>query len=189
MVGGSVAGAGNVISGNQIHGVYIENLLTTGDILLGNFIGTDASGETAIGNQGNGVLVRDSSNNQIGLAGVAGARNIISGNKSDGVIIFGALATGNAVRNNEIGTDALGTSALPNGGVGVFVFDAPNATIGGVTPLSGNVIAGNLDQGVEVFGEQSSARLSSATRSGWTPPGLAPWAMAATASRSATPPT
>ena len=56
--------------------------------IQGNFIGTDVSGTLDLGNSGDGVRINDSSGNTIGGT-AAGARNIISGNNSDGVELQG----------------------------------------------------------------------------------------------------
>ena len=95
----------------------------------GNFIGTDASGVDGQGNGTDGIFVAASSNNTIGGT-TPGARNVISGNGSVGVQIFGLRgsgpdarpqtgddtlelpATGNLIQGNLIGTDPTGTRAV-----------------------------------------------------------------------------
>ena len=52
-----------------------------------------------------GVYINNAANNTIGGT-AASARNIISGNTNDGVYVTGALATGNAIQGNFIGTNA-----------------------------------------------------------------------------------
>ena len=101
MIGGhndpnaSLIGAGNVISGNDSGGVVIargpkfpQGEPATSNVLLGNFIGTDATGQARIGNFGDGVLISTGSN-QIGDASIAGD-NVISGNVGDGLVLQGA---------------------------------------------------------------------------------------------------
>ena len=58
-------------------------------------------------------IVDSASNNTIGGT-AAGARNVISGNGSDGVVFIDGSATGNLVAGNYIGTDVTGTMALGN---------------------------------------------------------------------------
>ena len=102
MIGGyndpnaTIIGAGNVISGNDSGGVVIargpkfpQGEPATSNVLLGNFIGTDATGQARIGNFGNGVLISTGSN-QIGDASRAGD-NVISGNVGDGLVLQGAI--------------------------------------------------------------------------------------------------
>jgi titin len=108
----NVLGAGNLIASNSGNGVLIEaqtpGSAVTGNVVEGNFIGTDAAGDKGIGNGAGGVvLTKAASNNTIGgLA--AGAGNVISGNKGDGVQISGNGTSGNLIQGNLIGTDATG---------------------------------------------------------------------------------
>ena len=65
-VGGTAAGAGNLISGNSVIGVYIDGSTTTANLVAGNFIGTDITGTLAIANRQGVVDLRWRSNNTIG---------------------------------------------------------------------------------------------------------------------------
>ena len=49
VVGGTVPGAGNVISGNAVNGVELNGAGTTGNVVAGNTIGLNAVGDTARG--------------------------------------------------------------------------------------------------------------------------------------------
>ena len=60
-----------------------------------------------------------------------------------GVHISGSGATGNKVVGNYIGTDASGTQKLGNFVFGVYIYDAPNNTVGGTTTAERNVISRN----------------------------------------------
>jgi CSLREA domain-containing protein len=97
-VGGTTAGEGNVISGNGFHGVQIYGSEATGNRVQGNFIGTDRDGAALLGNRGEGVWILRASNNTIGGT-VAGARNVISGNRY-GVEI--ESDTGYSARDNRV---------------------------------------------------------------------------------------
>ena len=113
----------NVISGNGANGVEIEaTSLTPGNIVRGNFIGTNASG-TAIaaspnfginGNGFYGVEINGSPANRIGGPGL-GAKNVISGNGLHGVRITGTAAINNVVQGNYIGTDVTGRASAHSG--------------------------------------------------------------------------
>jgi hypothetical protein len=140
-IGGTLNGAGNVVSGNSGFGILIQSG-SSGSQVQGNNIGTDVTGSIAVANQGFGVTVAGP-NNTIG-GSVAGARNVISGNSGGGVDIS---ASGVALQGNYIGTNAAGTSALANSNDGVFVF-ASNDTVGGTATGAGNVISGNSTAGV-----------------------------------------
>ena len=147
-VGGTAAGAGNLISGNGSSGVFLDGFHVANNSVQGNLVGTDAAGSFSIPNTSIGVLVTGP-NNLIGGA-AAGARNVISGNgPSTGFGLGVALGTssGNVVRGNLIGVNALQTAPLPNGNAGV-VLGGANNVIGGTGPGEANVIAFNGFSGV-----------------------------------------
>jgi hypothetical protein len=153
-IGGTSPDARNIISGHQFNGVILADPSTDGNIVAGNYIGTDASGTVGLGNLGQGVLIDNgASNNMIG-GGTPGAANVISGNQLSGIEIQDAGTSGNLVVGNFIGTDATGTAALGNGGDGVDLQGgASTNTIGSdLKDAPPNVISGNLGQGIEIAG-------------------------------------
>ena len=147
-VGGTTAGARNLISGNGGAGILIASTGASSNLVQGNEIGTDVTGAVALGNAGSGVSVY-SANNTIGGPSPA-ARNLISGNGLDGINLTNAAATGNLVQGNFIGTDVTGASKLGNARFGVVInsvidSDSPagsNNTIGGSATGAGNLISG-----------------------------------------------
>ncbi|HYT90700.1 MAG TPA: hypothetical protein VEL76_18475 [Gemmataceae bacterium] len=128
MIGGTVAGAGNVISGNGLHGVFLTDPGTTGNRVQGNEIGTDASGLVPVPNAGAGVFVSNSaSNNTIGAAaaatptsGPAPGGNLIADNDGKGVVIGFGLA------DNAVGNAFVGNVIFANGGAGGIGIDLGN---------------------------------------------------------------
>ncbi len=150
-IGGTVAGADNVISGNGNWGVWITGAGTTGVVVQGNLIGTDLTGTVAFGNLFAGVQI-DSGALEDTIGGVtAGAGNVISGNDQDGVVITGQGSNDNQIAGNDIGTDRTGTATVPNDGAGILVeTGASNNTIGGSTADAGNLITDNSGPGVVV---------------------------------------
>jgi titin len=154
-IGGSASGAGNLISGNGEDGVHIMGVNATGNVVLGNYIGTNHDGSAALGNQRHGVIVDQVSQNTVGGT-TAAERNIISGNAANGVAIKGTTAISNTVRGNYIGTDASGIAAVPNSASGVLIESAPNNTIGGTAISDRNLIAGNGADGIFILGSSSS---------------------------------
>ena len=141
--------AGSTITGLAIGGFSQSGIYVASDnnTLSGNMIGLNASGTTAIANTV-GVTVSNGTNNTIGGTS-ASARNIISGNSSDGIVITGATAANNAIKGNYIGTDATGSIGLGNGGSGINIASSAGMnTIGGNTSGAGNVISGNTSYGV-----------------------------------------
>jgi CSLREA domain-containing protein len=155
-IGGTTPAARNVISGNRFAGVRIVGNTAspaTGNLVEGNFIGTDTSGKAANGNGCcgsaaplGGVEVSGGNANTIGGA-AAGARNVISGNGSGLHLDNGAQS--NVVQGNFIGVGADGVTPVPNTGFGVEVRSSDNLA----PPLgpgqanepatSGNVIGSN----------------------------------------------
>ena len=150
-IGGTTAAARNVISGNTSDGVYIYG--TGGNKVLGNFIGTNASGTRAVRNGDSGVNIDRAPNNVVGGT-QAGERNVISGNFV-GVLVEGASATGNRVLGNFVGTDKNGTAPLGNYH-GVIVTGASGNTIGGMAAGARNVISASQFYGVGVFGDTAT---------------------------------
>lgn len=136
----------NLISGNGSYGVYLGGGNANGNVLRGNFIGTNENGTAAIPNDQAGVLVESAANTIIGGTQVAD-RNVISGNGDYGVAINGASA-GTVVRGNYIGVASNGNSALGNNGAGVSVTGANGIQIGGSAAGAGNVISGNTGSGL-----------------------------------------
>ena len=154
-IGGTTAGAGNVISGNFVDGV---NISVSSDIVVaGNVIGLNAAGSAALGNSDDGIWLSLVTDSTIGGTTVDG-RNIISGNLHYGVEFSNADETGNVVEGNFIGTDVTGTTGFDKSGnplgntTGIYVRGVTFITIGGTTPGSGNLISGNVQYGVELFG-------------------------------------
>jgi titin len=66
LIGGTQAGAGNVISGNTGAGIAVTAAATQNNEIKGNFIGTDITGLIPLGNGTFGVSVFDSSYTVIG---------------------------------------------------------------------------------------------------------------------------
>ncbi|MEJ7590085.1 MAG: hypothetical protein WKF77_00900 [Planctomycetaceae bacterium] len=108
-IGGVSSASGNVISGNSGVGVLITGSGTAGNTVLGNYIGTNASGTSLIRNASTNVRIDNARNNVIGGT-AAGSRNVIAGS-SDNIWILGAGSTGNRVEGNYLGLNAAGDTA------------------------------------------------------------------------------
>jgi titin len=149
-IGGTVSSATNVISGNSTVGVEIGGSTTHNDTVEGNAIGTNAARTKAIANAAGVLITAGAASNTIGGT-TARAENLISGNTNDGIDISGAKL--NRIEGNRIGTNTLGTVAVPNGSRGVSVSNGSSGnTIGGATSGTGNLISGNSFLGVDVAG-------------------------------------
>ena len=155
-IGGTNAGEGNLISGNGDAGVYLLN--GGGNRILGNRIGTSATGANNLGNGNNGVSLYNSSGNLIGGES-PGSRNIISGNRGSGIYLFGDASKSNVVQGNLIGTDITGKFRLSNAGDGITIFNASGNSIGGTAAAQGNLLSGNGLAGLYLNGVGASNNL------------------------------
>ncbi len=153
-IGGTAAGSGNLISGNTLYGIFIQNGGGNGTIgavtIQGNTIGLDVTGTTAIGNGGDAIAVIRNPAATLGAVLIGGttpgARNVIAGSVSgSGIRLNGA--TSSTVQGNLIGTDVTGTLARGNGD-GITIQNGGTSLIGGTTAAARNVIAGNLSSGI-----------------------------------------
>ena len=100
---------------------------------MGNFVGTDATGDVALGNLGGfpGIYTSQDVGGAPVLSTVI-ANNVVSANTSGGISVEGSTQESQAtcsITNNRIGTDANGTVALGNGSVGLMVGSVANASI------------------------------------------------------------
>jgi CSLREA domain-containing protein len=166
--------------GATIRGLAIQNF--TGDGLFvstaasaairGNYIGTDATGMEAAGNGQSAVYIySDQPGNAVG-GGNPADRNLLSGNDDDGIEMIGGVSI--AINGNFIGTNALGTGALPNGKSGVDIRDGPETGIGGPASSAGNLISGNSQNGVLLRGLGATRILVKNNRIGTAGDGVTP---------------
>ena len=160
-IGGTTLAERNILSSNGLNGIYMATGVD-GAIVSGNYIGTNAAGDTARANSFHGVFINGATNTSVGN-GTAAGRNIISGNTQNGVLITGATATGNTVLGNYIGTDVTGVLDLGNIADGVNISSgASSNTIGGTVADARNIISGNDNDGIDI----NSATTNSNTVSG-----------------------
>ncbi len=100
--GPSLAGLSLATSNSTIRGLIINrftigvNVASSGNQILGNYIGTNATGALALGNSVGIKVQSGASNNLIGGVN-ASARNVISGNNSHGIEITGIGTNNNVV--------------------------------------------------------------------------------------------
>lgn len=123
-----------------------------GNIIEGNFIGTDVTGTAAPGNTYNGVIVYSGANRIGGT--LPGSRNVFSGNGFPAVVLSGPACLGNMVEGNLFGTDVTGSDSLGNVQEAVLVTGgAAYDTIGGSSISARNVIAGSRTaSGISIVG-------------------------------------
>ncbi len=166
-IGGTTVAAGNVLAGNYGDGVGILEGGSAGNLVQGNYIGTDASGMVALGNGFSGVDI-DCSNKPSTIAGhnntvgglVSGAGNVIAANRGPGVAMECTAANGNLVQGNLLGTDRTGVNGLggTTSAAGVVLWSYRSGsvtgnTVGGSAPQARNIIAGNTFDGIRLGAE------------------------------------
>jgi hypothetical protein len=147
---------GLAINRFNFYGINLQK--SGGNVIAGNYIGTDASGTVIFNppNNGSGIFM-SSPNNTIGGLSPAD-RNVVAGNRnangSTGIYVSSATAQGNKIIGNYIGTNPSGT-LLGFMGNGIVVTDCSQTIIGGVTADERNVISGNF-YGISVYNSSST---------------------------------
>ena len=160
-IGGTAAGARNVIAGNAYQDVAVSDSGTNANIVAGNFIGLDATGLITITNNNAGVGFFNGAENNVLGGTAAEARNYISGHAQYGVFISDSGTSGNLVEGNTVGLN-LNNVAAPNGYQGIALFDgAQTNTIGGSAVGASNMIFDNTDEGVGLFDSTTSRNVIS----------------------------
>jgi CSLREA domain-containing protein len=148
-IGGSTAGRRNIISGNSGNGIFID---ADNNDVFGNYIGLDASGSSALPNEGDGIYIYSwdespaTTGNNIGGT-IPGQGNVISGNTSSGIRL--ANANTNFIKNNIIGLNAAANAAISNHD-GIVISKGSANEIGTYDEGSGNIISGNQYNGIRL---------------------------------------
>src|SRR5579863_2158215 len=140
-----LAGGNSVVKGLDVSrvngvGIWIEG--GTGSQLIGDFVGTDATGEIGQGNAYQGVYVHNATNTLI-------LDNVIAGNGNNGLWLDGSSES--TLQGNMIGVDREGSSAIPNSFSGILISVGSSNLVGGDLPSDGNVIAANAGGGVNIL--------------------------------------
>jgi hypothetical protein len=139
-IGGTAAGAGNVVSGNFGVGIVV-NEETVGAVIEGNKVGTDITGTQNLGNSDLGLDLHSPASTVGGTA--PGAANIFAYNHTTttgdaGGVVFGRNASGSSFLENSVfanGTEGFITESIT----------APNAPV--ITSVSATSDGKTLIQG------------------------------------------
>jgi parallel beta-helix repeat protein len=147
---------GNLVSGNSGNGILIDDN-SQNNVMSGNFVGTTATGDAALGNAEDGIAINGADNNSlIGCTFVQNPfvyYNVVSGNGGNGLHITNSNDI--TVQANFFGIGANNATMVGNALNGILVDgSSTNVQVGGVIPL-GNVAAGNGQNGIEVAGTAS----------------------------------
>jgi CSLREA domain-containing protein len=160
----------SIISGNNGDGVLIVGAGATGNKVLNNYLGTDATGARPLANLA-GVAILDEA------AGNLVQGDVVSGNNGAGVALNlggSGNVSGNVVKSNYIGLNATGTAAIPNITAGVAMAGATNnlvvaniisgngvgVLLSGSSPTTANVVQSNRI-GTDATGGRSVPNLNS----------------------------
>ncbi len=139
----------NIISGATQDGIRLESS-STGMIVVNNYIGTDMTGNNALGNGNHGIEGYSSSHN----ARVGGTsfseRNVISANLRNGIYFNNCQSP--IVKGNIIGMGLDGTTKLGNTNSGIDIQNtgAGPAQIGGITVAERNYSSCNGAFGIVI---------------------------------------
>lgn len=137
----------NNIRGNQASGV--ELLFSNGNTLISNTIGVNAAGDAAAPNGADGVLVTDSSRDNLVGDSNSLHRNLVSGNSQCGVRLS-TDASYNTISANQIGLNNAGDAAIPNGEAGICILSNASHNDIGTELGSFQYISGNSGPGVKI---------------------------------------
>jgi len=135
-VGGQAEGLYNVISDNNYSGIFINVLAHDIDI-YGNYIGTDENLSPDMGNNHNGILIKNSHDVNIGKSG---AGNIITASNYTGIQVYEASWNVN-IAGNDISN---------NSGNAMYIDSSFQLIIGGIEPSSGNILSGSGYSGLAI---------------------------------------
>jgi hypothetical protein len=141
IIGGTEPGAGNFIGLNGFGGIALSGPSATGNVVQGNYVGTNAAGAD-LGNGNAGIQIQNASDNTVG--GTApGTGNTVGFNPKGIVVVsFDNPTTGNVVQGNYVGTNAAGAD-LGNGNAGIQIQNASDNMLGGTGSGAGNTIGFN----------------------------------------------
>jgi hypothetical protein len=133
----------STISGNSGAGIHIRGLGSSANLLDNDTIG----GGPGLGNLGNGVLIENAPNNDVG--GPQGEVNTIIGNGQNGVLIQGAGAIGNQVAVSNVVSNNMDGVRIDNASQNTVINDSFNV----------QYISGNKGDGVHILGAGATGNL------------------------------
>lgn len=160
----------NVVGANGGIGIRVSDNITADNIITGNKVGIDPSGQSERGNGQDGIAISDVGNSKFNQV----SQNLVSGNGVDeadpgdptnnpfvanGIRLSSAdtQAQFNIINNNKIGVNAAGSVQVPNIGNGILITGlASNNTVGGSQRAAFNQISGNNGRGVYIGGGAAS---------------------------------
>ena len=162
-IGGSLAGQGNVISGNAEYGIIIDGAggaTTTNNTIAGNYIGLDKDGSNRVANIDGGIYLFHGANANIIGGTNTNERNVISGNQGAGIYITGNGTDDNEVLGNYLGTNAAGNASVHNWSNNIDInTGASDNIIGGAANGAGNTIAFSGNDGITLWSATTTGNI------------------------------
>lgn len=156
-----------VISGFTSSGIQMAGSAANNNTIQGCYIGTDATGTSALANAGRGVLLYGSAHHNTIGGTTAGAGNVISGNGNCGIEFQQTGTNNNLIQGNRIGINATGSTALPNGSSGVFIWLGAQSNVVGGSTAARNIISGNSGNGVTLYGQGTTSTSANLVQSNY----------------------
>jgi len=135
-------------------GIFFSSITASANSVHGCYLGSSATGDSAIPNYNGVRFLTLASNNHIGGPG-ADEWNLISGNTYCGVY-QSTNCSNNDLVGNHIGTNAPGTAALGNGEYGIYSSASSGVTIGGIGAGKSNLVSGNGNHGIYLNGSDNA---------------------------------
>src|SRR5208337_1960639 len=134
------------------YGMFITDSNTAGNLILGNYVGTDPSGSLAVPNWFGGIYVTNGAHHTVIGGATPPARNVISGNTNFGIWLSGPAVFSNTVSGNFVGLNAGGNGALSNTFAGMYITGGAQNNV-----VAGNVFSGQPSEGLRLAGAGTSA--------------------------------
>jgi titin len=133
----------------------------------GNYIGTDASGNVAVGNaQGMDMWTRDAVTFSSGsFTGITIANNVMGGHAGALIEFWDTAASNVVIQGNSFGVGTNGASIMPADGVEPIIFaggptrNYSDMLIGGTSSGQGNIIANSANSGIRLESTGSNIQI------------------------------
>ena len=140
--------SGSVVSGLAIYGFQGDALEFNGggnNLAKDNYLGIAIAGDGP-GNGRSGLRIQESRDNTV-------SGNVVGRNDAAGIFVFGTSSNDNVFTQNMIGSDPSGITARPNR-EGIQISQGSGNQIG--LANQGNLISGNLTDGIIIAGNAST---------------------------------
>ena len=154
-IGGVASADGNLLSGNLRGGLQLVGPASSGNLVIGNLVGTNLEGSAVFPGVLVGISIEQQANNNTIGGTTPGAGNLVSG-AGTAIGMNGPGSNGNLVLGNRVGLNRAGTASLGNT-IGISIgTSALGNTIGGTAPGAANIVIGSTNIGVFLAGADAN---------------------------------